>query len=91
MGVLYVVRAEVLSSKQFDNLMCGGGIQYLHRDPASRKRRRKGSLKSETVIYGCESQGIRIQERLCWQGPVVYTKDRPALSVERAHPQKTRP
>jgi hypothetical protein len=33
---------------------CWGGIEYLHRDPASRMRRRKGSLKSETVKYGHE-------------------------------------
>jgi hypothetical protein len=29
----------------------------------------KGSLKSETLKYGRESQGTRIQERLRWQGP----------------------
>jgi hypothetical protein len=63
---------------------CGGGIEYLHRDTASRRRRRKGSLKSETVKYGRESQGTRTQERLRWQGPAAYTKDRPALSSERA-------
>jgi hypothetical protein len=22
--------------------LCGGGVEYLHRDPASRRRRRKG-------------------------------------------------
>jgi hypothetical protein len=38
---------------------CGGGVEYLHRDPASRKRRRKGSLKSETVKYDREYQGTR--------------------------------
>jgi hypothetical protein len=35
----------------------------------------KGSLKSETVKYGRESQGTRIRERLRWQGPAAYTKD----------------
>jgi hypothetical protein len=39
----------------------------------------KGSLKSETVKYGLETQ-----EGLHWQGPVAYTKDRPVLSPERA-------
>jgi hypothetical protein len=24
---------------------CGGGVEYLHRDPASRKRRRKGKSR----------------------------------------------
>jgi hypothetical protein len=40
----------------------------------------KGSLKSETVKYGHESQGTRARERLRWRGPAVYTKDRPVLS-----------
>jgi hypothetical protein len=37
----------------------------------------KGGLKSETVKYGREYQGTRTRERLRWQGPAVYTKDRP--------------
>jgi hypothetical protein len=40
----------------------------------------KGSLKSETVKYGTQ-----IQERLRWQEPEAYIKDRPVLSSERAH------
>jgi hypothetical protein len=35
----------------------------------------KGSLKSETVKYGRESQGTWTRERLRWQGPAAYTKD----------------
>jgi hypothetical protein len=47
-------------------------------------------LKSETVKYGREFQGTRTRERLRWQGPAVYTKDRPVLSSERApHKMKT--
>jgi hypothetical protein len=42
-----------------------------------------GSLKSETVKYGRKSQGTRTRERLRWQGPAAYTKDRPVLSSER--------
>jgi hypothetical protein len=50
----------------------------------------KGSLKTETVKYGREFEGTRIPERLCWQGPAAYTKDRPVLSSERApHKSKT--
>jgi hypothetical protein len=31
----------------------GGGLEYNHRNPSSRKRRRKGnSVSNETVIYG---------------------------------------
>jgi transposase len=33
------------------------GVEYLHRSPASRRRRRKGSLESQTVKYGHESHG----------------------------------
>jgi hypothetical protein len=40
----------------------------------------KRSFKSETVKYGW----TRTQERLRWQGPAAYTKDRPVLSLERA-------
>jgi hypothetical protein len=50
----------------------------------------KGSLESETVKYGLEFQGTRTRERLRWQGPAAYTKDRPVLSSERApHKNKT--
>jgi hypothetical protein len=46
-----------------------------------------GSLKS---IHGLEYQGTRTQERLRWQGPAAYTKDRSVLSSERApHKSKT--
>jgi hypothetical protein len=43
-----------------------------------------GSLKSETVKYGRESQGTRTKERLRWQGPAAYIKDIPVLSSESA-------
>jgi hypothetical protein len=50
----------------------------------------KGSLKCETVKYGLKSQGTRTRERLRWQGPVAYRKDRPDLSSERTpHKNKT--
>jgi hypothetical protein len=44
----------------------------------------KGSFKSETIKYDLESQGTQTRERLHWQGPAAYTKDTPALSLERA-------
>jgi hypothetical protein len=50
----------------------------------------KGSLKSETVKYGCESQGTQTREKLCWLAPTAYTKDRPILLSERVpHKNKT--
>jgi hypothetical protein len=49
-----------------------------------------GSLKFETVKYGRESQETQTQERLFWQGPAAYTKNRPVLSPEREpHKNKT--
>jgi hypothetical protein len=63
---------------------CWGGVEYLHRDPASRRRQRKESLKSETVKYGRESQGTRTREGLRWLGPAAIVNDRPILSSERA-------
>jgi hypothetical protein len=49
-----------------------------------------GSLKSETVKYGREYQGTRTRERLRWEYPAAYTKDRPILLSERApHKNKT--
>jgi hypothetical protein len=50
----------------------------------------KGSLKCETVKYGRESKGTRTKERLRWQGPTAYIKERPILSSERA-PHKKKP
>jgi hypothetical protein len=44
----------------------------------------KGRLKSETVKCGREPQGTQTRERLRWQGPAAYVKDRHVLSSERA-------
>jgi hypothetical protein len=48
-----------------------------------------GSLKSETVKYGCEYQETQTQDILRWEDPAAYTKDRPVLSSERA-PNKSK-
>jgi hypothetical protein len=68
---------------------CGGRVEYLHHCPASRRRRRKRSLKSESVKYGYEPQGTRARERLGWWGPAAYKKDGPVLLSER-EPQKSK-
>jgi hypothetical protein len=50
----------------------------------------KESLKFETVKYGLKSQETWARERLRWQAPAAYTKDRLDLSSERApHKNKT--
>jgi hypothetical protein len=51
----------------------------------------KGSLKSETVKYGRETQGARTNERLRWRGPAAYIKVRPVLSSERAPHKEKKP
>jgi hypothetical protein len=49
-----------------------------------------GSLKSETVKDGREYLGTQTRERLHWEDPAAYTKDRPVVSSERAlHKNKT--
>jgi hypothetical protein len=50
----------------------------------------KGSLKCETVKYGREYQETWHRERLRWQGPAAYTKDRPVLSSEKAPHEKNK-
>jgi hypothetical protein len=76
--------------ESLSELLCWGGVEYLHHDPASGRGDEKGSLKSETVKYGRESQGTRTQERQHWQGLAAYIKYRPVLSSERApHKSKT--
>jgi hypothetical protein len=49
----------------------------------------KRSLKSETVKYGRKSQGTQTRERLRWQGPAEYTKERSDLLSERV-PRKNK-
>jgi hypothetical protein len=43
----------------------------------------KGSLESETVKYGHESQGARTLKWLRLRGPAAIVNDRPVLSSER--------
>jgi hypothetical protein len=69
-------RAEAGSSTSTVTLQVVGGDE-------------KGSLKCETVKCGQESEGTRTQERLRWRGPVVYTKDRHFVSLQRP-PHKNR-
>jgi hypothetical protein len=80
-----VVRAEGLKAKR--------GLENIRTSTVTLRvvgGDKKGSLKSVTVKYGHESQETRTRERLRWQGPAAYTKDRPILSPERV-PHKTRP
>jgi hypothetical protein len=56
---------------------CGGRLEYLHRSPASRKRRRRGNTVSdETVMYGYWSS-------VTWPVSDCTLSYRPVLSSER--------
>jgi hypothetical protein len=50
---------------------CGGGVEYLHRNPASRRRRWKGKFWISDSKYGREPQGTRIREWLRWRVPAI--------------------
>jgi hypothetical protein len=67
---------------------CGGGLEYLHRNPASRKRRQKGNpvpgVKLGEIKYGLEARGTQTRERLRWRGPAATVNHTPILSSERA-------
>jgi hypothetical protein len=74
-----------------NTIPCGGGVEYLHRSPASRRRRRKRKSQSETVKYGRESHGTRTREWLRWRGPAAIVNDKPRpLVTESAPYQQTR-
>jgi hypothetical protein len=68
---------------------CGGGVEYLHRDPASRRRRRKGSLKSETVKYGHKSQGTRTEKACAGKGQ-RHIQPTGSSSRQRGRPTESR-
>jgi hypothetical protein len=44
----------------------------------------KGSLQTETVKYGHDSQGTLTRKLLRWRGPAAIVNDRRVLSSERA-------
>jgi hypothetical protein len=76
---------------------CGGWLEYLHRSPASRRRRQKGSpvpggykyrglalQVGGSVRYGHESRGTRTRGWMRWWGSATVANNRPILSPERA-------
>jgi hypothetical protein len=52
-------------------------------------RDEKGSINTEAVKFGRESQRTQTREILRWRGSAAYTNDRPVLSLERT-PQKNK-
>jgi hypothetical protein len=80
-GWFYVVRAEILWAKgktscRHPRVEAGPNTSTVTLRVVGGDE--NGSLKSETVKCGRESQGTRTRERLPWRGPGAYTKDRTA-------------
>jgi hypothetical protein len=69
----------------------GGGVEYLHRDRASRRRRRKEkSNVRDSKIWSRVPRDSDPRRITLWWGPTAYSKDRPVLSLERTpHKNKT--
>jgi hypothetical protein len=68
---------------------CGGGFEYLHRDPASRRRRRKGTTQIWDSIRWSRVPRHSNPRKTRLARAAPYTKHRLVLSLERA-PQKDR-
>jgi hypothetical protein len=77
-------REMVFSVWDISCITCGGGVEYLHRSPATHRRQRKGSHESETVKYGREYHGTCTRDWLRWRGPAAILNGRPVLLSERA-------
>jgi hypothetical protein len=92
-GVFYVFRSEAISHNRPTSVQIDPRVEAGSNTSTVTLRvvggDETGSLKSERVKYGRESQGTRARERLRWQEPAVCTKDRPVLTSERA-PHKNR-
>jgi hypothetical protein len=66
---------------------CGGEFEYLHRDPASRRRQWKGKSQIWDSIRWSRVSNDSDSRKTMLAKPAASTKDRPGLSSERA-PQK---
>jgi hypothetical protein len=90
-GVFHATHAEMLQGNwSICVTLCGGGFEYLHRSPVSRRRRREGnpvppcSWEVQIRVEGASYQGLfrwtRTREGLRWRGPTLILNDRPILS-----------
>jgi hypothetical protein len=70
--------------------LCGGGVEYFHRDPASRRRRRKEkSHISDSKIWSRVPRDSDSRKAALARASSI-AKDRPVLSSKRTpHKNKT--
>jgi hypothetical protein len=70
---------------------CGGGVEYLHRDPASRRRRRKGKSRIWDIkIWSRVSRDSDPRKTaLAWVSSIYKRQTR--FLCQRGRPTKTRP
>jgi hypothetical protein len=69
---------------------CGGGIEYLHRDPASRRRRRKGKSQIwDSKLCLPSPKGLETEKHCAGKGQQHIQKTHPS-SRQRGRPTKTR-
>jgi hypothetical protein len=67
--------------------VCGGGVECLHRDPASRRRWQKGSFRFDRMKYGHESLGIGPEKTTLARTSSTYKRQTHPL-VKGGAPQK---
>jgi hypothetical protein len=63
--------------------LCGGGVEYFHRLPASCRRRRKGKSRIWESKIWSRVPRTRSREWMRWRGPAAIVNDRPIVSSGR--------
>jgi hypothetical protein len=80
----WILRDLKLKERGSIGYPCGGGVEYLQRDPASRRKRRKGKPQMrDSKIWSRDPRDSDPRETA-----LAYIKDRPDLSSERAPHKK---
>jgi hypothetical protein len=82
------VLEEHSSSLREPNYPCGGGVKYLHRDPASRRRRRKGKSQIwDSKIWSRVTRDSDLRKTALARASSIYKRQTRPLVREGA-PQK---
>jgi hypothetical protein len=93
-GVFCETRTEVINREHRISCIynpCGGGVEYLHRDPASHRRPRKGKSKiCDSKIWSRVPRDSDLRRTALVRASSMYKWQTRSLVREGA-PQKTRP